>query len=279
MPEQLTLPTIWDVPDDLWQKIQPLLPPEKQPGTPGRPPIDARTILNGILYVLRTGCQWKAVPEHFGSGSTLHRRFQQWVDYRVFELWWVELLEEYDRQHGIQWQWQSLDSASIKAPLGGTASGPNPTDRGKLGSKRHILSDGRGVPIAAELSAANAHDKTMAIEVVDSIVVERPQPTASEQQHLYMDKGYDYEDIRTAVADRGYIAHIRRRGEGPPPPKSERHPARRWVVERINAWHNRFRKLLIRWEKKSDNYRALVDFASALIVYRMTHFLSMNSLS
>lgn len=278
MPEQLTLPTIWDVPEDLWQKIQPLLPPEKQPGTPGRPPIDARTILNGILYVLRTGCQWKAVPEQFGSGSTLHRRFQQWVTHRVFELWWVELLEEYDRQHGIQWHWQSIDSASIKSPLGGDHSGPNPTDRGKLGTKRHILSDGRGVPIAAEVSAANAHDKTMAVEVTDSIVVERPEPTETEQ-HLCTDKGYDYDDIREAMADRGYIVHIRRRGEGPPPPTSERHPARRWVVERINSWHNRFRKLLIRWEKKSQNYLALVDFASALIVYRMTHFLSINSLS
>ena len=73
MLDKLTLPTIWDVPEDLWQKIQPLLPPEKRPGTPGRPAINARMILNGILYVMRTGCQWNAVPREFGSGSTLHR--------------------------------------------------------------------------------------------------------------------------------------------------------------------------------------------------------------
>lgn len=277
MADLFTLPTITEIPDDLWQKIQPLLPKQKQAGTPGRPAIDFRIILNGILYVLRTGCQWKAVPRCFGSGSTLHRRFQQWVSHGVFEMSWVIMLEQYDRQHGIQWQWQSLDSTSVKAPLGGQKTGANPTDRGKSGSKRHILSDGRGVPLAAEISAANAHDKTMALEVLDSIVVERPVVTPKAQQHLCMDKGYDYEDIRQAVAHRDYIAHIKRRGSQPPPSKKKRYPARRWVVERINSWHNRYRRLLIRWEKKAANYRALVDFVSALMVYRMTHFLSMNN--
>jgi putative transposase len=276
MAEPLTLPTISEIPDDLWQNIQPLLPTEKPAGTPGRPAISSRVILNGIFYVLRTGCQWKSVPGCFGSGSTLHRRFQQWVAHGVFEMSWVVMLEEYDRQHGIQWCWQSLDSASVKAPLGGQHSGANPTDRGKSGSKRHILSDGRGVPLAVEISAANAHDKTMALAVVDSIVVERPAVRPTAEQHLCADKGYDYQDIREAIAGRGYTVHIRHRGEQPPV-VLKKHPARRWVVERINSWHNRYRRLLIRWEKKAANYCALVDFASALIVYRMTHFLSMNN--
>lgn len=247
MADVLTLPTITEIPDDLWQKIQPLLPTEKLTGTPGRPAISFRVIFNGILYVLRTGCQWKAAPRCFGSGSTLHRRFQQWVGLGVFEMSWVVMLEEYDRLHGIQWRWQSLDSASVKAPVGGEKTGANPTDRGKRGSKRHLLSDGRGVPLAAEISAANAHDKTMAVEVLDSIVVERPELTPLAEQHLCADKGYDYEDIREAVAQRGYIAHIRHRGEAKQPPGTSKHyPARRWVVERINSWHNRYRRLLVR---------------------------------
>ena len=113
------LPTIWRVPDDVWAMIRPLLPPEKPPGTPGRPAVPFRKVLDGILYVLRTGCQWKAVPKEFGSGSTCHRRFQEWERLGVFEKLWQILVSRYDELRGIQWQFQSLDSVTVKAPLGG----------------------------------------------------------------------------------------------------------------------------------------------------------------
>jgi transposase len=85
MARKTTLETIWYIPDDLWDKMRPLLGPEKQAGTVGRPPVPHRTCLDGILHVLRTGCQWKRAPREFGSGSTLHRRFQQWVARGVFK--------------------------------------------------------------------------------------------------------------------------------------------------------------------------------------------------
>ena len=78
-----------------------------------------RRVLDGILYVLRTGCQWKMLPKEYGSGSTCHRRFQEWVSKRVFEKVWIRLLEIYDNIRSIEWEWQSLDSVSVKAPLGG----------------------------------------------------------------------------------------------------------------------------------------------------------------
>ena len=78
MAESKHLPTIWRLPDEVWAEIKPLLPPEKPAGTPGRPAVPFRKVLDGILYVLRTGCQWKAVPKEFGSGSTCHQRFQEW---------------------------------------------------------------------------------------------------------------------------------------------------------------------------------------------------------
>ncbi len=118
------LRTIWRIPDDLWSRIQPLLPPEKPPGTNGRPVVPFRTVMDGILYVLRTGCQWKALPKEFGSGSTCHRRFQHWVQADVFQRLWGQVLREYDRRHGIGWRWQALDSALIKAPLGGRKPAP-----------------------------------------------------------------------------------------------------------------------------------------------------------
>ena len=97
-----------------------LLPPEKTNNTIGRPIVPFRKVLDGILYVLRTGCQWKMLPKEYGSGSTCHRRFQQWTLTKVFQRLWNRLLQVYDDVKGIGWKWQSLDSVSIKAPLGGT---------------------------------------------------------------------------------------------------------------------------------------------------------------
>ncbi len=115
------LPTIRRIPNDLWREIEPILGKEKkEPRTKGRPPVPFREVLDGILYVLRTGCQWKALPREYGSGSTCHRRFQQWVREGAFEKLWVKLLKRYDDVRGIKWKWQSLDSSSVKAPLGGT---------------------------------------------------------------------------------------------------------------------------------------------------------------
>jgi len=113
------LGTIRRIPDDLWMEVQPLLPKEKELGTNGRPVVPFRKVLDGILYVLRTGCQWKMLPAEYGSGSTCHRRFQEWVRKGVFQKLWVKLLERYDELKGIRWEWQSLDSLTVKAPLGG----------------------------------------------------------------------------------------------------------------------------------------------------------------
>ncbi len=101
--KQRRLRTIWRLPDDLWAELQPLLPSEKPPGTPGRPVVPFRQVIDGILYVLRTGCQWKALPREYGSGSTCHRRFQAWVQTGVFEkLWTVLLLRRRSAGHPVE---------------------------------------------------------------------------------------------------------------------------------------------------------------------------------
>ena len=111
--------TITKISDELWDNIIDLLPYEKPYKTIGRPIIPFRKVLDGILYVLRTGCQWKMIPKEFGSGSTCHRRFQQWIQVDIFKKIWIKLLEVYNIKRGIKWTWQSLDSISIKSPLGG----------------------------------------------------------------------------------------------------------------------------------------------------------------
>ena len=111
--------TIINIPDKLWIEIKTILPKEKPPKTVGRPIVPYRKVLDGILYILRTGCQWKMLPSEYGSGSTSHRRFQEWNRRDVFKKTWVRLLKIYDDIIGINWTWQSLDSISIKSPLGG----------------------------------------------------------------------------------------------------------------------------------------------------------------
>ncbi len=102
----------------LWNEIRLILPKEKPSKTVGRPLIPYRKVLDGILYILRTGCQWKMLPSEFDSGSTCHRRFQEWNKLDVFKKIWIRLLEIYGDLIGINWTWQSLDSISIKSPFG-----------------------------------------------------------------------------------------------------------------------------------------------------------------
>ena len=144
-------------------------------------------------------------------------------------------------------------------------TGPNPTDRGKMGTKRHVLTDQRGIPVSVVITSANTHDMKAATETLDSVIVERPL----KKQNLCLDKGYDYPEIERESTKRRYVPHIRHRGEEKELIKLRYYSAKRWVViERTNSWHNRFRKLLVRYEKKSENYLALVCLACCIIVYR-----------
>jgi len=149
-------------------------------------------------------------------------------------------------------------------------TGHNPTDRGKLGTKRHVLTDGQGIPLSVVITAANTHDMKAAISVLDNIVVKRPSYKINKKrQNLCLDKGYDFQEIENSVIKKGYLPHIRQRGEQSITKGGNHHSKRRrWVVERTNSWHNRFRKLLIRYEKKMENYFALVCLGCCILIYR-----------
>ena len=140
----------WRLPEEMWKRLEPLLPRLGKSRKGGRPWVSNRAIADGIFYVLRTGCQWKAVPPEFGSGSTLHRRFQQWVKRGVFRKLWKAGLLEYDASKGIQWNWQSLDGAMTKAPLGGEKNREKPhrsgqaRDEALLARRRRRHSSGPG---------------------------------------------------------------------------------------------------------------------------------------
>ena len=153
--------------------------------------------------------------------------------------------------------------------MGGKKTGPNPTDRAKSGVKRSLLTEGHGVPIGLAVDGANRHDMKLVRATLESIVAERPEPSEEEAQGLCLDKGYDYDEVREIVEEFGFTAHIRGRGEEAKELKEEAGKrARRWVVERSHSWLNRFRRLLVRWDKKPENYIGFLHFACALIAFR-----------
>ena len=151
----------------------------------------------------------------------------------------------------------------------GKKTGPNPTDRAKGGVKRSLLTEGHGVPVGLVVAGANRPDLKLVEETVDSLIVKRPRPTKTRPQGMCMDKGYDYAAVREIVQEFGFTAHIRARGEEAQALNRQAgFKARRWVVERTHSWMNRFRRVLIRWDKKVENYLAFLHFACALIAFR-----------
>ncbi len=138
----------WEVSDAFWERVEPLIPERqreadkdyrRKPGG-GRKPKDPRVVFSAVIYVLRTGCQWKALPrERFGSASAIHKRFQEWGQAGVFLRLWQAGLAEYDDMEGIAWRWQSADGTMMKAPLAQESVGPNPTDRGKKWEQANVV--------------------------------------------------------------------------------------------------------------------------------------------
>jgi transposase len=153
--------------------------------------------------------------------------------------------------------------------LGGKKTGPNPTDRSKRGVKRSLLTDGHGVPLGLAVDGANRHDMKLVRATIESMVVEHPEPTAAQPQGMCLDKGYDFDEVRDTLVEFGFTAHIRSRGEEARALKQEAgERARRWVVERSHSWLNRFRRILVRWDKNPKNYLGFLHFACALIAFR-----------
>ena len=163
-------------------------------------------------------------------------------------------------------------------------TGSSPVDRSKLGTKRHILTDKQGIPLSATISSANIHDIKAVTDVIDNAVIKRPTTTCTflsttkqrkTHQHLCLDRAYSSKSIENEIIRRGYVPHMpykRKRGHMKEEAVNHRRYSyaknKRWVVERTNSWHNRFRKLFTRYEKKVENYLGLVHLSSSIIIYK-----------
>lgn len=210
--------------------------------------------------------------EWYGASSSLHERFQTWNEAGLWKKIYRVMVKYYHKQRHIQWKRQSVDSKMVPAPLGGDETGPNPTDRAKSGSKRHLWMDQRGAPLSIHITSANAHDVTAIMNLINRPIVRKPK-TKYTVQHSCAEKVYDSEPLRKKLRQRKFKPHIRKRehDSDPPPPSVEarKYPARRRIVERTISWQNDFRALRICWAKKSRDWLALICFASALILWKM----------
>ena len=169
-----------------------------------------------------------------------------------------------------------LRRCSWKGPARGDQVGPNPTDRAKNGTKRGVLTEADGGPVAVALAPANHHDSLVLQDILEAVVVEPPNPFTGPTQHLCLDKAFSGAPSDATARVFGYEPHVKQIGQEKIEPKSgkKKHPARRWVVERTIGWLNRCRGILIRYEKKAENYLAVVQLACALLWYRRLHRLT-----
>lgn len=136
------------------------------------------------------------------------------------------------------------------------------------------MTEAQGIPLAVAIEGANRHDMKRVRATLEAIQVERPEPTLEQPQGVCLDKGYDFDEVRETVQAFGFTAHIRARGEEAQAIKREAgFKARRWVVERTHSWMNRFRRILVRWEKRADTYLAMLHLALGIITWRATGLL------
>ena len=207
----------WEISDAFWELVQPLIPTDprvtnktyqRQRGGGRKPKYSNRLYFSAMVYVLRTGIIWNALPREKFSGlssSALHDKFQQWSVAGVFTKIWQRGLAEYDELQGISWAWQAADSASIEAPLARGSADRDPTDREKKGSKRHVLVDENGIPISLLVSVANRHDSVALEPLLQAAVV---SPTSATQRNLCLDAGYvGKEEVPNAMASSHTSVH------------------------------------------------------------------------
>jgi len=258
------------VSDALWQRIEPLLPPPRprRARSPGRRPLDYRKVLTGIIFVLKTGINWEDVPAElgWGCGKTCKHYLKAWQGAGIWHQLHQVLLQELQDADQIDWSRGAADSTKARALGGGADTGPNPTDRRKLGTKHHVLTDAQGIPLATTVTGANAADVTQLLPLVDSIPdlsgEQGDKPTLPEE--LYADRGYDSEPHREQLRERGIEPKV--------PKRRTAHGSGlgiyRWVVERTESWLHNFRKLRLRPDPHGPIHSALVALGSALICMR-----------
>jgi transposase len=259
----------WEIEDGLWERMEPLLPVvERRYRYPGRKRLDQRKVMCGILFVLYTGIRWEFLPQElgFGSGMTCWRRLRDWNEAGVWQQLHELLLAELRAGDVLDLSRASVDGSHLRALKGGDATGRSPVDRGKTGSKHHVIVDAHGIPLAATVTGGNRNDVTQLLPLIHAVPPIRGKRGRPRQRPgmLYADRGYDHDIYRRQVRELGIRPLIARRGteHGSGLGKN------RWVVEAAFALLHWFRRLRIRWEIRADIHQAFLTLGCAIICWR-----------
>jgi transposase len=260
--------------DEQWAFIQPLLPP---PARTGRPRADDRRTIEGILYILITGCRWQDLPREYGAPTTVWRRLKRWGEAGIWERIWRAALAALGQQDQLDWSMAFLDGSFVPAKKGGDKVGL--TKKGK-GTKWMLVVDGNGLPLGFHLDSANRAEVQLAEQTLDTIRVARRRGRPKQRpQKLIADRGYDSSAFRRALRRRGIRMCIpakrrprRWRAKRGRPVLARRDEYRqRYKVERSFAWLGNYRRLLIRWEHLSGVYRSFFTVAVLLVCLRRAY--------
>lgn len=257
------------LPDELWEIIEPILPEHVPSPKGGRPPLEDRKALTGIIFVLKTGIPWEHLPQEMGCGSgmTCWRRLRDWQEVGVWDQVKQTLLDRLREADKLDFSRAAIDSGTVRAYGGGEKTGPSPTDRGRPGSKHHVITDAQGVPLATELTGANTHDSTQTIPLVDAIppVAGKPGQPRRRPDELYGDRAYDSDPHRDELRRRNIEPHLARRNTE----NGSGLGVFRWVAERGIAWLHGFKRLRVRYDHRDDIHLALMTLAECIICFRV----------
>ncbi|MFI1259117.1 IS5 family transposase [Streptomyces netropsis] len=258
------------VPDDLWERVAPLLP-ERLPGRyryPGWLPVDDRAALRAIVYVLCKGVSWRDVPiaQAGCSGVTAWRRLRGWTEAGVWPRLHEVLLAELRAAGLLDMDDAAIDASHVRALKRGAHTGPSPVDRARPGSKHHLIVDRHGTPLVVSLTSRDRHDVTPLIPLLNSMP--RIRGLRGRPRHrprrLFADRGYDFDKYRRLLRARGITPRIARRGV----PHGSGLGRTCWVVERTFAWLHQFKRLRIRYEIRADLHLSLLQLACSIICLR-----------
>src|SRR4051795_8559203 len=254
-----------DLTDAQWASLEPYFAsPPPRPDGRGRPWTDARPVLHGVLYVLRTGCAWADLPRTYPPRSTCHDRLPLWIKSSVFEAVLDDVAEELLTAGLLDLRECFLDGTFAPAKRGGAAVGK--TKKGK-GSKIMAVVEAHGVPVALTINSANPHEVKLVEQTLDARFVD------SLPERLIGDNAYDSDALAATWAAHGLeviAPHRSNRKNKTQDGRPLRRKKRRWKVERFFGWLPAFRRVLIRWEVKAQNYLRFVHLACVLILLRRT---------
>ncbi|MFJ3140826.1 IS5 family transposase [Streptomyces sp. NPDC086843] len=258
-----------NVDDELWAVVEPLLPKvERRTRHPGRKRHPDRLVFQGILFVLHTGIAWEHLPQElgFGSGMTCWRRLAEWAEAGVWPRLHEVLLSRLRRANALDFSLAAVDGFPHPGAKGGGKTGRSPVDRGRTGSKHHLITDATGIPLAATLTGGNRNDVTELIPLLQAVPPVRGKRGRPRRRPdtVLADRGYDHDKYGRLVWDLGVKPVIARRGTA----HGSGLGTQRWVVERAFAHLHGFRRLRIRWEIRDDIHEAFLTLACALICWR-----------